>query len=56
MPKPKIDRVKLNQMIKAGKPQREIAQVFGVTEGAISKAKKEIKEGKEAIESIPIRE
>ena len=30
MPKPKIDRVKLNQMIKAGKSQREIAQVFGV--------------------------
>jgi hypothetical protein len=29
-------------MIKAGKPQKEIAQVFGVTEGAISKAKKEL--------------
>jgi len=42
MPKPKIDRVKLNQMLKAGKSQREIAQVFGVTEGAISKAKKEL--------------
>ena len=42
MPKPKIDRIKLNQMLKSGKPQKEIAQFFGVTEGAISKAKKEL--------------
>jgi len=42
MPKPKIDRVKLNQLLKAGKSQREVAQVFGVTEGAVSKAKKEL--------------
>jgi hypothetical protein len=42
MPKPKIDRVKLNQMIRDGKPQSKIAQYFGVTEGAISKAKKEL--------------
>lgn len=42
MPNPKIDRVKLNQMLRDGKPQREIAQVFGVTESAISKAKKEL--------------
>jgi len=42
MPKPKIDRVKLNQLLTAGKSQREVAQVFGVTEGAISKAKKEL--------------
>jgi uncharacterized protein YerC len=42
MPKPKIDRVKLNQMLRNGKPQNKIAQVFGVTEGAISKAKKEL--------------
>ncbi|MBL7202828.1 MAG: hypothetical protein ISS63_00670 [Desulfobacteraceae bacterium] len=42
MPNLKIDRVKLNQMLRANKPQREIAQVFGVTESAISKAKKEL--------------
>jgi hypothetical protein len=42
MPNPKIDRVKLNQMLNAGKSQREVAQVFRVTEGAISKAKKEL--------------
>lgn len=42
MPKPKIDRIKLNQMLTAGKSQKEVAQVFGVTEGAISKAKKEL--------------
>jgi uncharacterized protein YerC len=42
MPKPKINRVKLNQMLQRGKPQHKIAQHFGVTEGAISKAKKEL--------------
>ncbi|MGA2109447.1 MAG: hypothetical protein ABSH25_17620 [Syntrophorhabdales bacterium] len=42
MPKPKIDKVKLSQLLRAGKSQKEIAQVFGVTEGAISKAKKEL--------------
>ena len=42
MSKPKIDKVKLFQMLKAGKSQREIAQFFGVTEGGISKAKKEL--------------
>lgn len=42
MPKPKIDKVKLNQLLRSGKSQREIAQVFGVTESAISKAKKEL--------------
>jgi len=42
MPGPKIDKVKLSQMLRAGKSQREIAQAFGVTESAISKAKKEL--------------
>ena len=43
MPKPKIDRVKLDQMLRDGKPQKEIAQFFGVSDGAISKAKNELK-------------
>ena len=42
MPEAKIDKVKLSQMLRSGKAQREIAQVFGVTESAISKAKKEL--------------
>jgi len=42
MPKPKIDKVELSRMLKAGKSQKEAAQVFGVSEGAISKAKKEL--------------
>ncbi|MEA2004300.1 MAG: hypothetical protein U9O53_05100 [archaeon] len=42
MPKPKIDKVKLNQLLRSGKSQREIAQVLDVTESAISKAKKEL--------------
>jgi transcriptional regulator with XRE-family HTH domain len=42
VPKPKIDRVELNRLLRKGKSQREIAQVFGVSEGAISKAKKEL--------------
>jgi uncharacterized protein YerC len=42
MPKAKIDKIKLSQMLKSGKSQRKIAQFFGVTEGAVSKAKKEL--------------
>ncbi|MBW2408841.1 MAG: hypothetical protein JRF72_03510 [Deltaproteobacteria bacterium] len=42
MTEAKIDKVKLSQMLRAGKAQREIAQVFKVTESAISKAKKEL--------------
>ena len=42
MPKPKIDRVKLNRLLRSGKPQKEVAQVFGVTVAAVSKAKKEL--------------
>ena len=33
----------MDQMIREGKPQREIAQFFRVTDGAISKAKNELK-------------
>ncbi len=40
MPEPKIDKVKLHRLLSSGKSQREAAQVFGVTEGAISKAAK----------------
>jgi hypothetical protein len=42
MAEAKIDKTKLSQMLRSGKSQREIAQVFGVTEGAVSKAKKEL--------------
>jgi len=39
----KIDLNKLNRMLRDGKSQKEISQVFGVTEGAISKARKQLK-------------
>ena len=42
MAKQKIDKVKLSQMLRSGQTQRKIAQVFGVTEGAVSKAKREL--------------
>ena len=42
MPEAKIDKVKLSQMLRSGKAQREIAQFFGVTESAVSKAKREL--------------
>jgi transcriptional regulator with XRE-family HTH domain len=38
----KINLIKLNRMLKHGKTQREIAKVFGVTESAISQAKKNL--------------
>ena len=40
MPKPKIDKLKLHRMVNSGKSQKAVAQVFGVTEGAVSKAMK----------------
>jgi len=42
MPKPKIDRLQLSKALRSGKPQKQVAQEFGVSEGAISKAKKEL--------------
>ena len=42
MPKPKIDRLQLSQMLKGGKSQKEVAQFFHVSEAAISRAKKEL--------------
>jgi hypothetical protein len=42
MPKPKIDRLQLSKALRSGKPQKQLAQEFGVSEGAISKAKKEL--------------
>ena len=37
---PKIDRVKLNQMLRAGKSPKEVAKHFGVSQAAICKARK----------------
>ena len=42
MRKPKIDRNKLNQLLAQGKSGKEIARRLGVSEGAISKARKEL--------------
>ncbi len=38
----KIDKVKLNQMLRSGKSQKDCAKFFSVTEGAISQVKKEM--------------
>ncbi len=43
MPEPKIDIRKLDKLLRSGKTQRECAQVFGVTESAVSKAKRQLK-------------
>ena len=45
MPEPKIDKLKLHRMLSSGKSQKEAAQVFGVTEGAISRAVKTLNIG-----------
>ena len=42
MPKPKIDVVKLNQMLRAGKSVKQCAEYFNVTPPAISMAKKSL--------------
>lgn len=39
----KIDKAELNRMLREGKTQKEAAQYFGVTESAISIAKKSLK-------------
>lgn len=38
----KIDKLKLSQLLRSGKSGKECAKVFGVTEGAISQARKEL--------------
>ena len=38
----KINRVKLKNMLNSGKSQKECAEHFGVSEAAISQAKKEL--------------
>jgi len=43
MPRSKIDIRKLDRMLRSGKSQKECAQVFGVTEAAVSKSKKKLK-------------
>ena len=42
MPKPKINEVKLSQMLRSGKSQRVCADYFGVTESAISHTRKKL--------------
>ncbi len=42
MRKPKIDRIRLKKLLDQGKSGKEIARLLGVSEGAISKAKKEL--------------
>ena len=38
----KIDKVKLSQMLRSGKSGKDCAKFFGVTEGAVSQARKEL--------------
>jgi predicted transcriptional regulator len=45
MPAQKIDRVILSQLLRQGKSQNDLAQLFGVSAAAISKAKKELNIG-----------
>ena len=50
MPKPKIDIRKMERLLREGKSQREVAQVFGVIESAISHAKKSL--GKNIVRTV----
>jgi Trp operon repressor len=43
MPKPKFDGTELNRRLRTGKSQKEIAQVLNVSDAAISRGKKELK-------------
>jgi hypothetical protein len=38
----KIDKLKLSQLLRSGKSGKDCSKVFGVTEGAISQARKEL--------------
>ena len=38
----KIDKIKLSQMLRSGKSGKDCAKFFGVTEGAVSQARKEL--------------
>ena len=42
MAKCKVDKLKLSQLLRSGKSGKDCAKVFGVTEGAISQARKEL--------------
>lgn len=42
MYQPKIDKIRLSKLLREGKSGKEAAQLFGVSEAAISKAKKEL--------------
>ena len=42
MPKPKVDKVKLSQMVRSGKSVKHCAKFFGVTPSAISQIKREL--------------
>jgi uncharacterized radical SAM superfamily protein len=45
MPEPKIDKLKLYQLLSSGKSQKEAAQLFGVSKSAICKVAKNLNIG-----------
>lgn len=45
MPGPKIDKLKLHQILRSGKSQKEAAQLFGVSKSAICKVAKNLNIG-----------
>jgi hypothetical protein len=45
MPEPKIDKLKLHQILSSGKSQKEAAQLFGVSKSAICKVAKNLNIG-----------